>query len=76
MFFIFLFWLVFDEKLKGSWIQADNPYERAFKHINKMIKAGKLNFPMLKELIGHEISEVVVGAIIGVLTAVIVYLIF
>ncbi|HRH26581.1 MAG TPA: hypothetical protein PLZ99_00265 [Parcubacteria group bacterium] len=30
--------------LKGGWFLVDNAYERAFKHIDKLIKAGTFNF--------------------------------
>jgi hypothetical protein len=30
--------------LKGGWFLVDNAYERAFKHIDKLIKAGNFNF--------------------------------
>ncbi len=29
--------------LKGGWLLADNAYERAFKYVNKLIKAGKID---------------------------------
>lgn len=43
------------------------------KLLNKLINKKTLDFPKLKELIGHEISEVVVGAILGILISVLVF---
>ena len=37
-------------------------------------KKGKLKVPKLKEIIGHNITEVVAGAILGVIIAIIIFL--
>ena len=43
------------------------------KLLNKLIKDGKIDFPKLKELIGHEVSEVIAGAILGIVVSIIVF---
>jgi acid phosphatase family membrane protein YuiD len=62
--------IVINDAMKVRWITGEQS-----KAINRLTQ-GKQGFSKLEERVGHTLPEVIVGAIIGALVPIIIYLVF